>query len=91
MNKPAVAVGAGVVLAGALALVSAAEDPGVLKELTAVIDGQQLSCGKVVHFDTQGERDYLVHCQDGSIYQVGAGPQGKLVATLIAKKVQPVK
>jgi hypothetical protein len=69
----------------------AAEDPGVLKELTAVIEGQQLSCGKVVHFDAQADRDYLVHCQDGSIYQVSAGPQGKLVATLIAKKVQQVK
>jgi hypothetical protein len=85
------AVAAGVILAGALAIAGTAEDPGVLKELTAVIVGQQLSCGKVVHFDTQGERDYLVHCQDGSIYQVSAGPQGQLFATLIAKKVQTVK
>jgi hypothetical protein len=91
VKKPVAVVVAGVVLAGGWAVAPAAEDPGVLKELTAVIVGQQLACGKVVHFDTQGERDYLVHCEDGSIYQVGAGPQGKLVATLIAKKVQTVK
>lgn len=69
----------------------AAEDPGVRKELTQVIAGQQLSCGKVVQFDTQGTRDYLVHCQDGSIYEVAANSEGRLVAILIAKKVQPVK
>ena len=82
----------GVLLVGQLATLALAdEDPGVAKELTAVIAAEQLSCGKVMHFDTQGTRDYLVHCKDGSIYEVVANAEGKLVATLIAKKVQPVK
>jgi hypothetical protein len=82
----------GAFLAGWLSVDAlAAEDPGVLKELTAVIAAEQLSCGKVEHFDAQGTRDYLVHCKDGSIYEVAANSEGKLVATLIAKKVQPVR
>jgi hypothetical protein len=82
----------GILLVGQLATLALAdEDPGVAKELTAVIAAEQLSCGKVMHFDTQGTRDYLVHCKDGSIYEVVANAEGKLVATLIAKKVQPVK
>ena len=80
-----------VLVAGLTAPALADEDPGVVKELTAVLAAEQLSCGKVVHFDAQGTRDYLVHCKDGSVYEVVANSEGKLVATLIAKKVQPVK
>ncbi len=92
MSKIVTAWTIGAVLAGRLATVALAdEDPGVVKELTAVIAAEQLSCGKVMRFDAQGPRDYLVHCKDGSIYEVVANAEGKLVATLIAKKVQPVK
>lgn len=92
MSKVATAWTFGALVVGRLTAVAlAADDPGVLKELAAVIASEQLPCGKVMHFNAQGTRDYLVHCKDGSIYEVGANSEGKLVATLIAKQVQPVK
>jgi hypothetical protein len=48
----------------------AADDPAVLKDLTAVIALQGLPCGQVVSLNKQGENDYVVSCQDGSRYHV---------------------
>ena len=78
-------------LAGLVPAARAQDDARQVKELADVLSAQQLSCGKVLHYDAQGTRDFLVHCQDGSIYEVLANSSGKLVATLIAKQVQPVK
>ena len=62
-------------LVGALAVFAvgpavAADDPAVLKDLTAVIALQGLPCGNVVSTTKQGENDYVVSCQDGSRYHV---------------------
>ena len=48
----------------------AAEDPSVLKDLTAVIALQGPPCGQVVSVVRQGENDYIASCQDGHRYRV---------------------
>jgi hypothetical protein len=58
----------------AIALVArpspAAEDPAVLKDLTAVIALQGQPCGQVVSAAKQGDNDYVASCQDGNLYRV---------------------
>ena len=48
----------------------AADDPAVLKDLTAVIALQGQPCGQVVNATKQGDNDYLATCKDGSRYRV---------------------
>ena len=56
----------------------AAEDPSVLKDLTAVIALQGQPCGQVVTATKQGDNDYIASCQDGSRYRVFVS-QGRVV------------
>jgi hypothetical protein len=48
----------------------AAEDPAVLRDLTAVIALQGQPCGQVVSAAKQGDNDYVASCQDGNRYRV---------------------
>jgi hypothetical protein len=48
----------------------AADDPAVLKDLTAVIALQGQPCGQVVSATKQGDNDYTATCKDGSRYRV---------------------
>ena len=48
----------------------AAEDPAVLRDLTAVIALQGQPCGQVVSTTKQGDNDYIASCQDGNRYRV---------------------
>jgi hypothetical protein len=48
----------------------AADDPTVLKDLTAVVALQGQPCGQVVSATKQGDNDYLATCKDGSRYRV---------------------
>ena len=48
----------------------AADDPAVLKDLTAVFGLQGLPCGQVVSATKQGDNDYTATCKDGSRYRV---------------------
>jgi hypothetical protein len=57
----------------------AAEDPSVLKDLTAVIALQGLPCGPVVSVVRQGDNDYVASCQDGNRYHVFVNTQGRVV------------
>jgi len=57
----------------------AAEDPAVLKDLTAVIALHGLACGQVVGAVRQGEQDYVATCQDGNRYRVFVNAQGRVV------------
>ena len=51
-------------------LSQAADDPAVLKDLTAVIALQGQPCGQVVSATKQGDNDYIATCKDGSRYHV---------------------
>ena len=68
-----------IALAASPALVQAADDPAVLKDLTAVIALQGQPCGQVVSFTKQGDSDYVAACQDGSRYHVFVNAQGRVV------------
>ena len=57
----------------------AADDPAVLKDLTAVIALQGQPCGQVVTAARQGDNDYVATCQDGSRYRVFVNSQGRVV------------
>ena len=57
----------------------AADDPAVLKDLTAVIALQGQPCGQVVSATKQGDNDYVASCQDGSRYHVFINAQGRVV------------
>lgn len=57
----------------------AADDPAVLKDLTAVIALQGQPCGQVVTATKQGDNDYAVACKDGSRYRVFVNPEGRVV------------
>ena len=56
-----------------------ADDPAVLKDLTAVIALQGQPCGQVVTATKQGDNDYAVACKDGSRYRVFVNPEGRVV------------
>ena len=57
----------------------AADDPAVLKDLTAVIALQGQPCGQVVTATKQGDNDYLAACKDGSRYRVFVNADGRVV------------
>jgi hypothetical protein len=57
----------------------AADDPAVLKDLTAVIALQGQPCGPVVTATKQGDNDYIAVCKDGSRYRVFVNAEGRVV------------
>jgi hypothetical protein len=57
-----------------------AEDPAVLKDLTAVIALLALPCGQVVKAERRGDQDYIASCRDGNRYRVFQNAQGRVVA-----------
>jgi hypothetical protein len=57
----------------------AADDPAVLKDLTAVIALQGQPCGQVLTATKQGDNDYVVACKDGSRYRVFVNAEGRVV------------
>jgi len=57
----------------------AADDPAVLKDLTAVIALQGQPCGQVVTATKQADNDYVVACKDGSRYRVFVNADGRVV------------
>jgi len=74
-------VGATIVSAAVLFAVTAraADDPTVLKDLTAVIALQGQPCGQVVTATKQADNDYVVVCKDGSRYRVFVNAEGRVV------------
>jgi hypothetical protein len=58
---------------------SSADDPAVLKDLTAVISLQGQPCGQAVTATKQGDNDYVVACKDGNRYRVFVNPEGRVV------------
>jgi hypothetical protein len=68
-----------IALAAPLSPSRAADDPAVLKDLTAVIALQGQPCGQVVNATKQGDNDYVASCQDGSRYHVFVSAQGRVV------------
>jgi hypothetical protein len=65
----------------------AATDAALDKELTDLLASQNLTCGKITQIDTQGDRDYLVACQNGNTYEINADAQGKLVVHPLGQKI----
>jgi len=57
----------------------AADDPAVLKDLTAVIALQGQPCGQVLTATKQGDNDYVAACKDGSRYRVFVNAEGRVV------------
>jgi hypothetical protein len=57
----------------------AADDPAVLRDLTAVIALQGQPCGQVVSATKQGDNDYVAACKDGSRYRVFVNAEGRVV------------
>jgi len=57
----------------------AADDPAVLKDLTAVIALQGQPCGQVVTATKQADNDYVVACKDGSRYRVFVNAEGRVI------------
>jgi len=74
-------MGAMIVSAAVLSAVPAraADDPAVLKDLTAVIALQGQPCGQVVTATKQADNDYVVACKDGSRYRVFVNAEGRVV------------
>jgi hypothetical protein len=56
----------------------AADDPAVLKDLTAVIALQGQPCGQVVTATKQGDNDYIA-AQGRSRYRVFVNAEGRVV------------
>lgn len=74
---------AGALIVSTATLVAApsleADDPAVLRDLTAVIALQGQPCGQVLTATKQGDNDYIVACKDGSRYRVFVNAEGRVV------------
>ena len=57
-----------------------ADDPGLLKDLSAVMALLGAPCGKVIEATRQQQNDHLVTCQDGHRYRIFINEQGRVVA-----------
>ena len=57
----------------------AADDPGLLRDLTSAITLQGLPCSQVVSVVKQQDNDYIASCQDGNRYHVFVNAQGRVV------------
>lgn len=58
----------------------AAEDAGLLKDLTSAISVLGLPCGPVLGASRQAENDHIATCKNGNRYRVFINPQGRVVA-----------
>lgn len=59
---------------------AAADDPGLRKDLSAVLALLGLPCGQVIQATRQQDKDHLVTCQDGHRYRIFVNDQGRVVA-----------
>ena len=57
-----------------------ADDPSLLKDLSAVMALLGAPCGKVIEAIRQQQNDHLVTCQDGHRYRIFINEQGRVVA-----------
>ncbi len=58
----------------------AAENPALLKDLTAVIMLLGMPCGEVVSAKRQADNDHIASCKNGSRYRVFVNAEGRVVA-----------
>lgn len=58
----------------------AADDPALLKDLTAVLMLLAMPCGEVVSAKRQAENDHIASCKDGSRYRVFVNAEGRATA-----------
>lgn len=58
----------------------AAQDPALLKDLTAVIALLGLPCGQVVSARRQADNDHIASCKNGKRYRVFVNAEGRVVA-----------
>ena len=58
----------------------AAEDAGLLKDLSSVIALLGLPCGQVVSAKRLNDNDHLATCRDGNRYRVFINADGRVVA-----------
>ncbi|MBS1108272.1 MAG: hypothetical protein H6Q88_264 [Anaeromyxobacteraceae bacterium] len=58
----------------------AAEDPALLKDMTAVLALLGLPCGQVVSVVPKGENDHVATCKDGNRYRIFLNAEGRVVA-----------
>jgi hypothetical protein len=65
------------VLPGAAA---AAEDPALLKDLTAVLQLLGMPCGQVTGVRRQADNDHFATCRNGRTYRVFVNSDGRAVA-----------
>jgi hypothetical protein len=61
------------------AVLMAADDPGMGKDLSATIALQGQPCDKVVDAKRNGDSDYTATCKDGNRYHVFVDPAGRVV------------
>jgi hypothetical protein len=59
---------------------AAAEDPALLKDLTAVIMLQGLPCDQVISAVRQADNDHIASCKNGDRYRVFVSAEGRVVA-----------
>ncbi len=64
----------------AAAPVPAADDPALLKDLTAVLMLLAMPCGEVVSAKRQGDNDHIAICKDGNRYRVFVNAEGRATA-----------
>lgn len=58
----------------------AADDPALLKDLTAVITLLGLPCGQVVSARPLPDKGHIASCKDGKRYRVFVNAEGRVVA-----------
>jgi hypothetical protein len=58
----------------------AADDPALLKDLTAVLMLLAMPCGEVVSAKRQGDNDHIATCKDGNRYRVFVNAEGRASA-----------
>ncbi len=58
----------------------AAEDPALLKDLTAVLMLLAMPCGEVVSAKRQADNDHIATCKDGNRYRVFVNAEGRATA-----------
>jgi hypothetical protein len=58
---------------------SVAENAAKLKELTSVIKGLALPCGRVVSAIRQANNEHVASCESGDRYRIVTGAEGRVV------------
>lgn len=58
----------------------AADDPALLKDLTAVLMLLAMPCGEVVSAKRQADNDHIATCKDGNRYRVFVNAEGRAAA-----------